>query len=115
MPGEAEGLSGSESPAPTLRLPENTRCRPEAVGPACNEDQAAPNRSNRRVADVRLGGRSQARFVPVDDPVLSAGTRYSMATIVRRGRPRMPKEQRDPWLCHEKKRTADACEAFDPE
>src|SRR5918994_5933712 len=41
--------------------------------------------------------------------------RHFMATVVRRGKPPVPKEQRDVWLGHDEKRTANACEAFDPE
>jgi hypothetical protein len=38
-----------------------------------------------------------------------------MATMVRREKPPVPKEQRDVWLGHDEKRTANAYEAFDPE
>jgi len=38
-----------------------------------------------------------------------------MATMVRREKPSVPKEQRDVWLGHDEKRTANAYEAFDPE
>jgi len=38
-----------------------------------------------------------------------------MATMARRGKPPVPKEQRDVWLRHDGKRTANTCEAFDPE
>ena len=38
-----------------------------------------------------------------------------MATMVRREKPRVDKEQRDVWLGHDEARTADAYEAFDPE
>jgi hypothetical protein len=51
-----------------------------------------------------------------DLPGCTPGTvRHFMATMVRRGKPPVPKEQRDVWLGHDEKRTANACEAFDPE
>ena len=51
-----------------------------------------------------------------DLPGCTPGTvRHFMATLVRRGKPPVPKQQRDVWLGHDEKRTANACEAFDPE
>ena len=51
-----------------------------------------------------------------DLPGCTPGTvRHFMATMVRRGKTPVPKEQRDVWLGHDEKRTANACEAFDPE
>lgn len=44
-----------------------------------------------------------------------ATIRHFMATMVRREKPRVDKEQRDVWLGHDEARTADAYEAFDPE
>lgn len=41
--------------------------------------------------------------------------RHFMATMVRRQKPAVSKEQRDVWLGHDEKRTANAYEAFDPE
>lgn len=41
--------------------------------------------------------------------------RHFMATMVRRQKPPVPKEQRDVWLGHDEKRTANAYEAFDPD
>jgi integrase len=41
--------------------------------------------------------------------------RHFMATMVRREKPPVPKEQRDVWLGHDEKRTANAYESFDPE
>jgi hypothetical protein len=38
-----------------------------------------------------------------------------MATMVRREKPPVPKEQRDVWLGHDEKRTANTYEAFDLE
>jgi len=38
-----------------------------------------------------------------------------MATMVRREKPPVSKEQRDVWLGHDEKRTANAYEAFDPD
>lgn len=49
-------------------------------------------------------------------PQFTQGTiRHFMATMVRREKPRVDKEQRDVWLGHDEARTADAYEAFDPE
>jgi hypothetical protein len=51
-----------------------------------------------------------------DLPGFTPGTiRQFMATMVRREKPPVPKEQRDVWLGHDEKRTANAYEAFDPE
>jgi integrase len=51
-----------------------------------------------------------------DLPGFTPGTiRHFMATMVRREKPLVPKEQRDVWLGHNEKRTANAYEAFDPE
>ncbi len=41
--------------------------------------------------------------------------RHFMATMVRRQKPPVDKEQRDVWLGHDEKRTANAYEAFDPD
>ena len=38
-----------------------------------------------------------------------------MATMVRRQKPPVDKEQRDVWLGHDVKRTANAYESFDPD
>lgn len=49
-------------------------------------------------------------------PDFTPGTlRHFMATYVRREKPPVSKEQRDVWLGHDEKRTANAYEAFDPE
>lgn len=49
-------------------------------------------------------------------PDFTPGTiRHFMATMVRREKPPVSKEQRDVWLGHDEKRTANAYEAFDPE
>ena len=49
-------------------------------------------------------------------PEFTPGTiRHFMATMVRREKPPVSKEQRDVWLGHDEKRTANAYEAFDPE
>jgi hypothetical protein len=54
--------------------------------------------------------------VDCDLPGFTRGTiRHFMATMVRREKPPVPKEQRDVWLGHDEKRTANAYEAFDPE
>jgi len=51
-----------------------------------------------------------------DIPNFTPGTiRHFMATMVRREKPPVPKEQRDVWLGHDEKRTANAYESFDPE
>ncbi|WP_234186459.1 hypothetical protein [Shinella sp. NM-101] len=41
--------------------------------------------------------------------------RHFMSTMVRREKPPVSKEQRDVWLGHDEKRTANAYEAFDPD
>ena len=41
--------------------------------------------------------------------------RHFMATYCRREKPRVHKEQRDVWLGHDEKRTANSYESFDPE
>lgn len=41
--------------------------------------------------------------------------RHFMATMVRRQKPPVSKEQRDVWLGHDEKRTANAYESFDPD
>ncbi|KQZ86946.1 hypothetical protein ASD64_05635 [Mesorhizobium sp. Root157] len=49
-------------------------------------------------------------------PDFSPGTiRHFMATMVRREKPPVSKEQRDVWLGHDEKRTANAYESFDPD
>lgn len=49
-------------------------------------------------------------------PNFTPGTiRHFMATMVRREKPPVPAEQRDVWLGHDEKRTANAYEAFDPD
>lgn len=49
-------------------------------------------------------------------PNFTPGTiRHFMATMVRRQKPPVSKEQRDVWLGHDEKRTANAYEAFDPD
>lgn len=49
-------------------------------------------------------------------PEFSPGTiRHFMATMVRREKPPVSKEQRDVWLGHDEKRTANSYEAFDPD
>lgn len=49
-------------------------------------------------------------------PDFTPGTiRHFMATMVRREKPPVSKEQRDVWLGHDEKRTANAYEAFDPD
>lgn len=49
-------------------------------------------------------------------PELSPDTnRHFVATMVRRRNPPVPKEQRDAWLGHDEKRTANSYESFDPE
>jgi hypothetical protein len=49
-------------------------------------------------------------------PNFSPGTiRHFMATMVRREKPPVSKEQRDVWLGHDEKRTANSYESFDPE
>lgn len=49
-------------------------------------------------------------------PDFTPGTiRHFMATMVRRVKPPVSKEQRDVWLGHDEKRTANAYEAFDPD
>lgn len=54
--------------------------------------------------------------VECDLPDFTPGTiRHFMATMVRREKPPVSKEQRDVWLGHDEKRTANAYEAFDPE
>lgn len=51
-----------------------------------------------------------------DLPQFSPGTiRHFMATYVRREKPPVSKEQRDVWLGHDEKRTANSYESFDPE
>ncbi|MCP8894263.1 hypothetical protein KYK29_04925 [Shinella daejeonensis] len=51
-----------------------------------------------------------------DLPNFTPGTiRHFMATMVRRQKPPVDKEQRDVWLGHDEKRTANAYEAFDPD
>jgi len=49
-------------------------------------------------------------------PDITPGTiRHFMATMVRRQKPPVDKEQRDVWLGHDEKRTANAYESFDPD
>lgn len=49
-------------------------------------------------------------------PEFTPGTiRHFMATMVRRQKPPVDKEQRDVWLGHDEKRTANAYESFDPD
>lgn len=49
-------------------------------------------------------------------PQFTPGTiRHFMATMVRRQKPAVDSEQRDVWLGHDEKRTANAYEAFDPD
>ena len=49
-------------------------------------------------------------------PNFTPGTiRHFMATMVRRQKPPVDKEQRDVWLGHDEKRTANAYESFDPD
>lgn len=49
-------------------------------------------------------------------PEFTQGTiRHFMATMVRREKPPVDKEQRDVWLGHDEKRTANAYESFDPD
>lgn len=49
-------------------------------------------------------------------PNFTPGTiRHFMATMVRREKPPVSKEQRDVWLGHDEKRTANSYESFDPE
>ena len=49
-------------------------------------------------------------------PDFTPGTiRHFMATMVRRQKPPVDKEQRDVWLGHDEKRTANAYESFDPD
>ena len=49
-------------------------------------------------------------------PDFTPGTiRHFMATMVRREKPPVSKEQRDIWLGYDEKRTANAYEAFDPD
>lgn len=49
-------------------------------------------------------------------PNFSPGTiRHFMATMVRREKPAVSKEQRDVWLGHDEKRTANSYESFDPD
>lgn len=49
-------------------------------------------------------------------PDFTPGTiRHFMATMVRRQKPPVSKEQRDVWLGHDEKRTANAYESFDPD
>jgi hypothetical protein len=54
-----------------------------------------------------------------EDCKLSAFTsgtiRHFMATMVRRQKPPVSKEQRDVWLGHDEKRTANVYESFDPD
>lgn len=51
-----------------------------------------------------------------DLPSFTPGTiRHFMATMVRRQKPPVDKEQRDVWLGHDERRTANAYEAFDPD
>lgn len=54
--------------------------------------------------------------VDCDLPNFTPGTiRHFMATMVRRQKPPVDKEQRDVWLGHDEKRTANAYESFDPD
>ena len=49
-------------------------------------------------------------------PDFTPGTiRHFMATMVRRQKPPVSKEQRDVWLGHDEKRTANSYESFDPD
>lgn len=49
-------------------------------------------------------------------PNFTPGTiRHFMATMVRREKPPVSKEQRDVWLGHDEKRTANSYESFDPD
>jgi len=49
-------------------------------------------------------------------PNFTPGTiRHFMATMVRREKPPVAKEQRDVWLGHDEKRTANSYESFDPD
>lgn len=99
---------------PKIRLTENLRGWLDQWREEDPEDEAPMMWDGSPITTIKKTFKRHA-----DDcnlPNFSPGTiRHFMATMVRREKPPVSKEQRDVWLGHDEKRTANSYESFDPD